>query len=314
MRKHNDVSLTHASGREWLEFMTRLKRILRWIFSWRGLVTILILLFFVTPALESWQIENLRERAISALERERGSRVIVLIHRQESVNVLGIPVVRYINIDDSEDVLKAIRLTDKKTPLDLVLHTPGGLVLAASQIAKAIKRHPAKTTVFVPHYAMSGGTLIALAANEIVMDANAVLGPIDPQLGDFPAASVLTVLDKKPINKIDDMTLVLADQSKKAIAQVAALAQELLNGKMPVTKARDIAVRLASGTWTHDFPISAETAKDLIGLPISTAMPEEVFQLISLYPQANEAKPSVFYLPGPRYKKGEPPGQEAAAR
>lgn len=294
--------------------MTRLKRILRWIFSWRGLVTILILLFFVAPALESWQMENLRDRAISALEKKRGSRVIVLIHRQESVNVLGIPVVRYINIDDSEDLLRAIRLTDKKTPLDLVLHTPGGLVLAASQIAKAIKRHPAKTTVFVPHYAMSGGTLIALAANEIVMDANAVLGPIDPQLGDFPAASVLTVLEKKPINKIDDMTLVLADQSKKAIAQVAALAQELLNGKMPAAKARDIAVRLASGTWTHDFPISAEAAKDLIGLPISTAMPEEVFQLISLYPQANEAKPSVFYLPGPRYKKTEPQSQEAAAR
>lgn len=240
--------------------------------------------------------------------------MIVLIHRQESVNVIGIPVVRYINIDDSEDVLKAIRLTDKNTPLDLILHTPGGLVLAASQIAKAIKRHPAKTTVFVPHYAMPGGTLIALAANEIVMDANAVLGPIDPQLGDFPAASVLTVLDKKPVDKIDDMTLVLADQSKKAIAQVAALAQELLNGKLPATKARHIAERLASGTWTHDFPITAETAKVLIGVPVSTEMPEEVFQLTGLYPLANEAKSSVFYLPGPRYKKnGEAPSKEPAA-
>jgi ClpP class serine protease len=156
--------------------------------------------------------------------------VIVLIHRQESVNVLGIPVVRYINIDDSEDVLRAIRLTDKNTPLDFILHTPGGLVLAAAQIAKAIKRHPAKTTVFVPHYAMSGGTLIALAANEIVMDPNAVLGPIDPQLGDFPAVSVLKVVEKKPIRRIDDATLVLADQSRKAIAQIVAIVQELLSG------------------------------------------------------------------------------------
>src|SRR5439155_17556302 len=141
--------------------------------------------------------EALREGAISALEKKRGSRVIILIYRQESVNVLGIPVVCYINIDDSEDVLRVIRFTDKNTPLDLILHTFGGLVLAASQIAKAIKRHPAKTTVFVPHYAMSGGTLIALAANEIIMDANAVLGPIDPQLGDFPAASVLRVVERK---------------------------------------------------------------------------------------------------------------------
>jgi ClpP class serine protease len=106
----------------------------------------------------------------------------------------------------------------KILPSTLSSIRPGGLVLAASQIAKAIKRHPAKTTVFVPHYAMSGGTLIALAANEIGMDTNAVLGPIDPQLGDFPAASVLKVVERKPVDKIDDMTLVLADQSQKAIA------------------------------------------------------------------------------------------------
>jgi len=113
--------------------MNTLKRVLNWIFSWRGLVAVLVILFFVAPVIESWRVEALREGAISALEKKRGSRVIVLIHRQESVNVLGIPVVRYINIDDSEDVLRAIRFTDKNTPLDLILHTPGGLVLAASQ-------------------------------------------------------------------------------------------------------------------------------------------------------------------------------------
>jgi ClpP class serine protease len=288
-----------------------MKRFFKAIFSWKGLVALLFVLFFVVPTIESSMLVSLRENAIRALEQRRGSRVIVLIHRQESVNVLGIPVVRYINIDDSEDVLRAIRLTDKNRPLDLILHTPGGLVLAASQIAKAIKRHPAKTTVFVPHYAMSGGTLIALAANEIVMDSNAVLGPIDPQLGDFPAASVLKVLERKPIDKIDDMTLVLADQSQKAIAQVTALAQELLSGKVPPEKAREIVQRLASGTWTHDFPVTAETAQNLIGLPIGTQIPEEVFQLIGLYPQPHEGQPWVFYLPGPRYEKGEPAGQEA---
>ena len=292
--------------------MSSMKRFFKAIFSWRGFVALLFVLFFVIPVIQSWRIETLRENAIRRLEKKHGSRVIVLIHRQESVNVLGIPVVRYINIDDSEDVLKAIRLTDKNTPLDFILHTPGGLVLAASQIAKAIKRHPAKTTVFVPHYAMSGGTLIALAANEIVMDPNAVLGPIDPQLGDFPAASVLKVVDAKPIGRIDDATLVLADQSKKAIAQIVALAQQLLSGKMPAEKASAIAQRLASGEWTHDFPITAEAARDLIGLPIGTQMPEEVFQLTGLYRQANEASPSVFYLPGPRYKKGESSGKEVA--
>jgi ClpP class serine protease len=282
-----------------------IRGIFRWIFSWRTVLAILFLLFFIVPLWDSWRLEKARVDAIRALEQKRGSRVIALIHRQESVNVLGIPIVRYIDIDDSEAVLRAIRLTDKNTPLDLILHTPGGLVLAASQIARAVKRHPAKTTVFVPHYAMSGGSLIALAASEIVMDMNAVLGPIDPQLGDFPAASVLKVIERKPIRRIDDTTLILADQSRKAIAQVTALAQELLTGKLAPEKAREVASRLASGTWTHDFPITAEAATGLIGLPVSTTMPDEVFQVTSLYRQPQDAHPSVFYLPGPRYKKKE---------
>ena len=284
-----------------------MKRWLKPIFSWKALIAVLFFVFFIVPAIGAWWLETLRERAIRALEQKRASRVIVLIHRQESVNVLGIPVVRYINVEDSEAVLRAIRFTDPNTPLDMIVHTPGGLVLAASQIARAVKRHPAKTTVFVPHYAMSGGTLIALAASEIVMDVNAVLGPIDPQLGDFPAASLLKVLEKKPMERIQDITLVLADQSTKAIAQVTALAQELLSGKMASAKAEDVAQRMASGTWTHDFPITAEMAKDVIGLPVSTSVPEEVFRLIQLYPQARQTT-SVYYLPGPRYKKEEPAG------
>lgn len=106
--------------------------------------------------------------------------VIVLIHRQETTALLGFPVFRYIDIEDSEQVLRAIKLTDDDIPIDLILHTPGGLVLAAEQIAHALCRHPVRVTIFVPHYAMSGGTLLALAADEIVMDENAVLGPVDP--------------------------------------------------------------------------------------------------------------------------------------
>jgi len=154
-----------------------IRGILRWMFSWRGVVATLFILLVIVPILQSWRLEVLRIGAIRSLEEKRGSRVIALIHRQESVNVLGIPIVRYIDIADSEDILRAIRLTDKNTPIDLILHTPGGLVLAASQIARAVKRHPAKTAVFVPHYAMSGGTLIALASKEIVMDDDAELGP-----------------------------------------------------------------------------------------------------------------------------------------
>lgn len=147
-------------------------------------------LFFIIsalqPVLQRRYLEAMRTRKITNIEKKRGSRVILLIHRQETMNLLGFPLMRYIDVNDSEEVLRAIQMTDDEVPLDIVLHTPGGLVLAATQIARAIQGHKGKVTVFVPHYAMSGGTLIALAADEIVMCEHSVLGPVDPQLGHYP--------------------------------------------------------------------------------------------------------------------------------
>jgi ClpP class serine protease len=209
---------------------------------------------------------------------------------------------RYIDVNDSEDILRAIKLTDADCPIDLIIHTPGGLVLAAGQIAHALRRHRAKVTVFVPHYAMSGGTLIALAADEIVMDANAVLGPVDPQLDQSPAASILTVLDRKKPEDIEDKTFILADVSRKAITQVRRTVQDLLSERMSAEEASALAEKLATGTWTHDYPITAEEAKSM-GLPVSTEMPDEVYQFMSLFPQPTRTRPSVEYVPLP-YRAG----------
>src|SRR5687767_13717092 len=138
-----------------------------------------------------------RDALLERFQAERKSRVIALIHRQEARSILGVDVANHIDIEDSEAVLRAIRLTPAEQPIDLILHTPGGLVLAAEQIGKALVQHKGKVTVFIPHYAMSGGTLIALAADEIVMDPNAVLGPVDPQIAGVPAAAILKVLEVK---------------------------------------------------------------------------------------------------------------------
>ena len=255
------------------------------------------------PLLRQRMLEAMRTRKIAQIERDRNSRVILLVHRQETMRLLGFPLMRYIDVNDSEDVLRAIHMTDDDVPLDIVLHTPGGLVLAALQIARAIRAHKAKVTVFVPHYAMSGGTLIALAADEIVMCRHSVLGPIDPQLGQSPAASLLKVIEQKPIAEIDDQTLVLADVGRKAIAQVKAAAKELLTDKMPEDKAEALAEKLSTGQWTHDYPISPTEAKDL-GLPVSTNMPDAVLELMTLYPQPVRSRGGgVEYLPVPRQKE-----------
>ena len=271
-----------------------------------GIVELVWLFFIVTalqPVLQRRYLDAMRTRKIAQIERARDSRVILLVHRQETMSLLGFPLMRFIDVNDSEEVLRAIQMTDDDVPLDIVLHTPGGLVLAALQIARAIQAHRGKVTVFVPHYAMSGGTLIALAADEIVMCRHSVLGPIDPQLGAMPAASFIKVVEQKPIAEVDDQTLVLADVGRKAIAQLAEAAAALLRKHMDADAARALAARLAAGTWTHDYPISAEEAQEL-GLPVSQAMPEEVLQLMQLYPQpVRRLGGGVEYLPIPRQRE-----------
>jgi len=264
---------------------------------------IFIIVMALTPYLQQQMLRSARTRKMSDLERSRGSRVITLIHRQEALSLLGIPLTRFINIEDSEQVLTAIRMTDKDVPIDLILHTPGGLVLASEQIAEALLRHPGKVTVFVPHYSMSGGTLVALAADEVVMDENAVLGPLDPQLGQCPAASLIKVLEKKEAKDIDDQTFILADVAGKALHQIKATVKNLLLKHMDEEQAEKTAEKLTQGTWTHDYPIDVREMAEL-GINVKTDMPTDVYALMSLFPQPRAARPSVEYNPGPVYPSG----------
>jgi ClpP class serine protease len=252
------------------------------------------------PVIRQRLLEASRHRLIAKIEQRRGSRVILLVHRQETMSFLGFPLMRYIDINDAEEMMHACALTDPDVPLDLVLHTPGGLVLASLQIARAVRHRKSKVTVFVPHYAMSGGTLIALAADEIVMAPHAVLGPVDPQLGQNPAASLLKVVAKKPIADVDDQTLINADIAEKAINQLRESAAELLTRSMPAEKAKELAARLSTGTWTHDYPITVEEAQRL-GLNARSDIDADVLQLMSLYPQPIRHQPTVEYLPGQRH-------------
>ncbi|MDI6871089.1 MAG: ATP-dependent Clp protease proteolytic subunit [Bacillota bacterium] len=264
-----------------------------------------LILSSLQPLVKQRMINARRMQVMRRIEANRGSRVIVLIHRQETLSLFGLPVFRYIDINDSEEVIRAIHLTDPDVPLDIVLHTPGGLVLAALQIACAIKKHRGKVTAFVPHYAMSGGTLIALAADEIVMDEHAVLGPVDPQLGKYPAASLLRVVKEKPIAEIDDETLILADVAEKATNQLQKTVIELLADHLERPKAEELARILSEGRWTHDYPLTATEAASL-GLPVRTGMPVEFYRLMELYPQPMRRQPSVEYLPEPRFRERTP--------
>ena len=256
----------------------------------------ILTLLFVVQAFQPYFTNAARRRVLQSFQEQRKSRVIAMIHRQDTVSLLGVPVSSSISIEDSEAILRAIRLTPPEQPIDLILHTPGGLVLASEQIARSLIERKAKVTVFVPHYAMSGGTLIALAADEIVMDPNAVLGPVDPQIGGLPAVSVAKVLEIKKPEQVNDLTLIVADMAGKARSQVTAFVTELLLKHFPRQKAEELATTLSEGRWTHDYPITVQAARDF-GIRVSTEMPQTVYRLMDLYPQAGTGRPSVLYVP-----------------
>ncbi|MGC2335807.1 MAG: ATP-dependent Clp protease proteolytic subunit [Pseudolabrys sp.] len=246
------------------------------------------------PLAARWYVVR-RAQAIRTIEKLHGTRVITMIHRQEKRSLFGFAVSRHIDLEDAQTIIAAIKDTPEDMPIDFVIHTPGGLVLAAMQIARAVEAHKAKVTVYVPVYAMSGGTLIALAADEIVLGEFSVLGPIDPQIAGLPAASIVKARDSKPIDGVFDLTLVLADVAEKALVQVKQGAVELLTPRMEQSAAEALAAKLAGGHWTHDYALTASEARAL-GLPVKVGMPTEVMQLMRLYPQPIQQS-GVEYLP-----------------
>lgn len=263
-----------------------------------SLFWLIFLVMAFLPIIRQRRILSSRIAFLRRIEMERKSRVITLIHRQESLSLLGIPLRRFIDMEDSEKVLRAIRLTPDDMPIDIILHTPGGIALAAEQIARALKRHPAKVTAIIPHYAMSGGTLIAIAADEILLDENAVLGPVDPQIGQFPASSIIRVLSEKPAHEIDDQTIILADIAEKATRQIFETAVDVLRPRLKEEEARNVAQILSEGRWTHDFALVCSTLTQM-GLPVNCNLPEYIYELMDLFPQPSRQIPSVEYVPVP---------------
>jgi ClpP class serine protease len=277
-----------------------------------NLLWLFFLLASLQPALQRYTLEARRRMRLESIARDRGATVITLIHRQETMSLLGFPLSRYIDIDDAESILRAIRETPAGRPIEIILHTPGGLVIAASQIAAALADHDGTVTAVVPHYAMSGGTLIALSANEIVIDSHAALGPVDPQLGQYAAASILAAVERP--GKHEDQFLILADLSRKAIAQVESFTRRLLERQLEPQRAADVAHLLATGTWTHDHPLLRRDLEAL-GLNIRVGVDEGERELMQLYPQPRGRTPAVEYVPSiPGERPGLPRRRETASR
>ncbi len=97
-----------------------------------------------------------------------------------------------INDNDKNGFMNAVYKLDSSKGLDLLLHTPGGETAATESIVNYLRsKFDKDIRVIVPQLALSGGTMIACAAKQIVMGKQSSLGPIDPQLGGVSATGVI---------------------------------------------------------------------------------------------------------------------------
>lgn len=225
-----------------------------------------------------------RQRIIEEIEKERGTKVITMIHKKELWTEPG--EAPEIGIEDTETILQKMRKVPPETPVDFIIHTPGGYALAAQMMAMAIKFHPSKVTVMVPFYAMSGGSLMSLAANEIRMEKYSVLGPVDPQIptpdGMYPAGSIATLVKTKPIQNITDRMVIMSDIANLEIENAKAFVIWLLQGKMDKEQAERVADFLARGYMSHATPITLDVARAL-GLNVVEGIPDKVYELFKTF-------------------------------
>lgn len=141
--------------------------------------------------------DPIRRKYIKALRDLTERNVVVYysgwLHRQGPEHYST----QQINDEDKHGFMAAFANLNFDQGLDLVVHTPGGDVAATESIIDYLRsKFGRKIRVIVPQISMSGGTMIALAAHEIIMGRHSNLGPIDPQIGNRPAVAILAEFER----------------------------------------------------------------------------------------------------------------------
>ena len=208
-----------------------------------------------------------RGRALPTLER--GPALAPTRTRSSRLVVIAPPYGR-ITLTETEAVLSWMHRAPPG-PFGMIIHALGGFSTAVDHLARAMRMYEHPITAYVPYRAMSGGTLLALAADRIQMNATAILGPVDPQLAGFPAHSIATLLEKKPIERMSEEWYVLALESRKAIDETTRLVRELVASPTAVS-------RLTNGDTTHGLGIGLSEAQE-IGLPVYEGITPEIMAL-----------------------------------
>jgi ClpP class serine protease len=219
----------------------------------------------IPEEMSAWEVYKATiDKRVKNFAKARGSVVLKIVHHE---------VDEYVDTDTAIEAIDLIRNAPENTPIDVVLHTPGGIASATQQILHALKHHKGRKTAFVPYRAKSAGTMIALACDEIVMGTSAVLGPIDPQYAWMPAPILADLTRQKSADRISDEMMILSKMAQQAVNEARRFSCDYINDAHKRDGTCDLTNDLIGGGRNHDYPILPQEAAGF-GLNISTDMPE----------------------------------------
>ncbi len=203
-----------------------------------------------------------------------------------------------IDLEYLEEILKGV---GKIKDLDVIMHTMGGSVSASYFLARIIRSRCYNMNFIVPAHAYSGGTMISLSANKIIMSVTSKLSPIDIQFGKKPLINFDEYLSfindttdsfklKDEKNKTEIIARMLVELSKRFnpldIGEIFRLrllhemyAKNLLldymlrNDAYKEANATEIVKNLTSGSPSHEFDIDRNLAQKF-GLIIERMEPQ----------------------------------------
>jgi ClpP class serine protease len=197
--------------------------------------------------------------------------------------------------DTLRDISRAlIKFAGK--PFDLIIHTPGGEIFPSQFIARMFKQYPGQIRTIIPLYSMSGGTLLSLSTDQLVMPRTASLGPIDPQLGNlfrFGSAKAWDKIVKLKGKKAEDQSISFAFMGKQYTKTIRKQLMNLIRFDMREKDKRRFVNFLTSGEIEHGYPITPEELRGF-GVPVKLLNPQVAEKLWDIL--SRESFEGVHYL------------------
>ncbi|MGC9368584.1 MAG: SDH family Clp fold serine proteinase [Paracoccaceae bacterium] len=196
----------------------------------------------------------LRQLLIRDIEELSGRRLIVYFANRYHQDA-------DINIGDVSHMAELLGDLEG-APTDLLLNTNGGQTDATEALVSLIQATTNDLRLVVPHSAKSNGTMLCLAATEIVMGPPSELGPIDPYLGPTPTSILAEETVKQQNFALHKLALYAIEQTKSLATRL--LSEGMMKHRRP-EEIEDTVEKLASRKrfFSHGSAIDHLEAKSL---------------------------------------------------